>query len=254
MPGLLSRFSSWTWCLRTSIFNEYLYASSTLQSVEESLRQAGRVDDLSRLNLKAGDVVVDIGCNDGILLNGYALPGLVRVGVEPSQLSETARKSGLHVIRSFFNKASASEIVRQYGTAKVVTATNVFAHVDEIGKFVENLPALIGTDGVFVVESPYLIDMIDQILFDTIYHEHLCYLSLTPMVPFLGRYGLEVFDIERIPFGASGPASRVFIEISTLSRCRPPRWQTCSRWKRNGESKNLSISKQKMPKSGKHQI
>ncbi len=192
-----------------SIFNEYLYASSTSKALKNHYAQLAETLT-KRFALKAGDVVVDIGCNDGILLNGYSLPGLQRVGVEPSQLAEEARKCGLNVVRSFFNKEAVDEIVRTYGHAKIVTATNVFAHVDRIDQFVANLPALLGDDGVFVIESPYLIDMIDQTLFDTIYHEHLCYLSLTPMVPFFEKLGLEIFDIERINFGASGPAIRVF--------------------------------------------
>lgn len=192
-----------------SIFNEYLYASSSSKALKNHYAKLAQTLT-ERFALKKGDVVVDIGCNDGILLHGYTLDGLRRVGVEPSQLSETARASGLDVVRSFFNKEAAAEIVRKFGLAKVVTATNVFAHVDRIDQFVASLPGLLAEDGVFVIESPYLIDMIDQILFDTIYHEHLCYLSLTPMVPFFEKLGLEIFDIERVPFGASGPAIRVF--------------------------------------------
>lgn len=194
-----------------SIFNdEYLYASSTSKALKQ--HYAGLAALLtSKQNLKAGDLVVDIGCNDGILLNGYTLPGLIRAGVEPSQLSETARRSGIDVVRAFFGRSAAEQIVAKHGMAKVVTATNVFAHVDNISDFVSALPPLIGHDGIFVIEAPYLVDMIDQGFFDTIYHEHLCYLSLTPLIPFMKRHGLEVFDIERVPFGASGPAIRVFI-------------------------------------------
>lgn len=193
------------------IFDDYLYLSSSSKALKAhyaSLAQALT----RRFKLKPGDVVVDIGCNDGILLEGYATAGLVRLGVEPSKVAEVAVAAGFEVFKSFFGVKSAKEIVKKHKTAKVVTATNVFAHVDDIASFVEGLPILLGKDGIFVIEAPYLIDLIDKTLFDTIYHEHLCYLSLTPMVKFLGRFGLEVFDIERVPFGASGPAIRVFVK------------------------------------------
>jgi len=194
-----------------TIFDDYVYLSSSSKAlVQHYGRLAGAVT--ARFNLKAGDVVVDIGCNDGILLKGYTLPNLVRIGVEPSKVAETASAAGMTVFRGFFTVELAREIAARHGRAKVVTATNVFAHVDEIGSFADALLLLLAPDGVFIIEAPYLIDMFEQVLFDTIYHEHLCYLSLTPMVPFLAKHGLEVVDVERVPFGASGPAIRVFVQ------------------------------------------
>ena len=194
-----------------AIFDEYLYLSSASKAL---VQHYGRLAQTlsARFGLTGGDVVVDIGCNDGALLQGYTVPQLVRVGVEPSQVAALAEQAGLHVVKKFFGPATAREITAAHGTARVVTATNVFAHVDSIGEFVDGLLILLAGNGVFVIESPYLIDLVEQALFDTIYHEHLCYLSLTPMVPFLARHGLEIFDVERVPFGASGPAIRVFVQ------------------------------------------
>ena len=194
------------------IFSDYKYLSSSSQALKR--HYAGLACLLEqRVSLKSGDVVVDIGCNDGILLHGYSLPGLVRVGVEPSQVAQLAVASGLEVLQEFFGPEVSRRIVERHGTAKAVTLTNVFAHVDNITQFVRGLPPLLGKEGVFVIEAPYLMDMVDQNLFDTIYHEHLCYLSLTPMVSFFSRCELEVFDVERVPFGASGPALRVFGQV-----------------------------------------
>lgn len=194
-----------------AIFDDYVYLSSTSKAL---VQHYGRLADTitSRFGLKAGDLVVDIGCNDGVLLKGYRLPGLVRLGVEPSKVAEVAMAAGFTVLRGFFSPALTRQIVERHGCARAVTATNVFAHVDAIGDFVDGLPMLLGEHGVFVIEAPYLLDMFEQTLFDTVYHEHLCYLSLTPMVPFLARHGLDVFDVERVPFGASGPAIRVFVQ------------------------------------------
>jgi hypothetical protein len=201
------------------IFDDYLYLSSSSRALVR--HYAALAGDLAvRYDLKPGDLVVDIGCNDGILLHGYPVQGLVRVGVEPSKVADVAKGSGLEVIRGFFSSDVARQILVAHGPAKVVTATNVFAHVDEIGDFADGLPALLGSSGVFVIEAPYLLDMFEQALFDTVYHEHLCYLALTPVVPFLARHGLEVFDVQRVPFGASGPALRIFVQPAGAGRRR----------------------------------
>lgn len=193
------------------IFDDYVYLSSSSKALKNHYE--GLAEYITkRFGLKADDIVVDIGCNDGILLHGYHLPGLNRIGVEPSKVAEIVRESGLNVVNEFFSPKTAKYIVDVHGTAKVITTTNVFAHVDDIGNFVEGVELLLDDSGVFIIEAPYLIDTIDQILFDTIYHEHLCYLSLTPIIPFLARYNLEVFDVERVNFGASGPAIRVFVQ------------------------------------------
>jgi hypothetical protein len=194
-----------------TIFDDYVYLSSSSKALKN--HYAGLAEYITeRFGLNTDDIVVDIGCNDGILLHGYQLPGLNRIGVEPSKVAEIVRESGLKVVNEFFSPETARHIVDVHGAAKVITATNVFAHVDNIGNFVEGVQLLLDNSGVFIIEAPYLIDMIDQILFDTIYHEHLCYLSLTPIIPFLARYNLEVFDVERVNFGASGPAIRVFVQ------------------------------------------
>ncbi len=191
------------------IFDNYRYLSSSSTALRRHYGALARTL-ASRFELQAGELVVDIGCNDGILLRAFD-NSLGRVGVEPSNVAEIARAEGLDVIRAFFGEDVAREIVDRLGCARLVTATNVFAHVDSIGAFVAALPHLLGARGVFVAEISYLPDLIDGVLFDTIYHEHLLYLALTPMVPFLRRFGLSVFDVERVPFGASGPAFRVYI-------------------------------------------
>lgn len=193
------------------IFDDYVYLSSSSKALKKHYAKLARLLT-KRFHLKKDDVVVDIGSNDGILLHGYEVDGLVKVGVEPSKVADIAIRSGLPVVKAFFDESSARLIVKKYGTAKVATATNVFAHVDDIVQFVKGLHPLLGKDGVFIIEVPYLVDLIEQTLFDTIYHEHLCYLALTPMQAFLNSHALEIFDVERIPFGASGPAIRVYVQ------------------------------------------
>jgi hypothetical protein len=193
------------------IFGDYLYLASSSKALKAHYAQLV-TDVAARIGLRAGDVVVDIGCNDGILLSGYPVEGLVRIGVEPSKVADYAEAAGFKVIRAFFGPDAARTIVEEFGQARVVTATNVFAHVDDIGRFLDGVPLLLRDDGIYIVEISYLVDLIDQTLFDTIYHEHLCYLSLTAMVPFFERHGMQIFAAEREPIGASGPAIRVLAQ------------------------------------------
>ncbi len=193
------------------IFGDYLYLASASKALKNHYATLA-THVAKRQGLRAGDVVVDIGCNDGVLLSGYPDMGLTRVGVEPSTVADYAEAAGFKVVRGFFSPDAARQIVEKHGRAKVVTATNVFPHVDDISRFTDGLPLLLHDDGIFIIEASYLVDLIDQTLFDTIYHEHLCYLSLTPMVPFFKRHGLEIFAAEKVPFGASGPAIRVWAQ------------------------------------------
>jgi C-methyltransferase C-terminal domain/Putative zinc binding domain/Methyltransferase domain len=193
------------------LFGDYAYLASKSKALREHYgRLAQRIT--ARVGLRAGDVVVDIGCNDGVLLAGYSEPGVTVVGVEPSSVADVARAAGFRIEHRFFGLDCADDMVGRYGRARVITATNVFPHVDDIAAFTRGVQRLIADDGIFVIEASYLIDLIDQTLFDTIYHEHLCYLALTPVRPFLAAQGLEVFDVERVDFGASGPAIRIWAQ------------------------------------------
>ena len=190
---------------------EFLYQSSTSGALRN--HYALLTEMLTqRFEVLSGDTVVDIGCNDGIILNTYQTEGLNTVGIEPSDLADIARGHGHHIYRDFFNQDCAKKIISTFGPVKVATATNVFPHVDQIRDFVDGIRELIGSQGIFVIEASYMTDFIDQTLFDTIYHEHLCYLGLTPLKHFLEPLGLEVFDIERASVGASGPAIRILIQ------------------------------------------
>lgn len=193
------------------IFDDYAYLSSTSKALKEHYSKLAQMLT-KKYELHKGDAVVDIGSNDGVLLYGYTKPGIIRIGVEPSNVAEIAKAAGFDIFKDFFNLETSKKIVKKYGTVKIITATNVFAHVDDIAGFVKGLEYLLNPDGVFVIEAPYVIDLIDNTLFDTIYHEHLCYLSITPMKKFFEKFSLEIFKVDRIPFGASGPAIRVFVQ------------------------------------------
>lgn len=192
------------------IFDDYAYLSSTSRALCSHYQ--GMIDDiLALLNPPANSLVIDVGCNDGITLNCYPDQTFRPLGVEPSSAGRYARERGFEVIERFFNEQCGRDIAASHGPAKIVTATNVFAHVDDIAGFAAGVREVLADDGVFVIEFPYLVDMIEALYFDTIYHEHLSYLSLAPLDVLFTSIGLRAFRVDRTEVGASGPALRLFV-------------------------------------------
>jgi len=192
------------------IFDDYAYLSSTSRALCQHYQ--GMIDSvLAELQPAAGSLVVDIGCNDGITLNCYPRDTYRVLGIEPSSAGQYATERGFEVIERFFSEDCGRDVAATHGKAKIVTATNVFAHVDDIAGFAAGVRELLDDDGVFIIEFPYLIDMIEALYFDTIYHEHLSYLSIAPLDVLFSKIGLRAFHVERTEVGASGPALRLFV-------------------------------------------
>jgi hypothetical protein len=176
---------------------EYPYRSGITKELEVYQR-AFAEDVVSRLGVPEGALCVDIGSNDGTLLTGFKRLHMRAVGVEPTNIARIAREeNGIETIQSFFTETLAGEMVKDYGKAKVVTATNVFAHMAPLGEVMRGLSTLLDTDGVFITESHYLLDVIEKLQFDTIYHEHIRTYSLKSLVVLFSQYGMDVFDVQR---------------------------------------------------------
>ncbi|MEC9347463.1 MAG: class I SAM-dependent methyltransferase [Pseudomonadota bacterium] len=153
---------------------------------------------IARVGLPEGSLCIDIGSNDGTLLTGFKRRGMQALGVEPTNIARIARaENGVETIQSFFTEALASEIVRDYGPAKVMTATNVFAHMAPLGEVMRGIVRLLDTDGVFITESHYLLDVLHGAQYDTVYHEHIRTYSLKSLVCLFEQYGLDVFEVQR---------------------------------------------------------
>lgn len=180
------------------LFRDYVYVSSTSPAfVAHFERFAAAVCD--RLQLEHNSLVVDIGSNDGILLRPYLGRAMRVLGVDPARrIALQASRSGVETIPEFWSTAIAEQIVHTHGTAAVVTATSVFPHVDDLDGFVDAVRRLLADDGVFIIEAYALGDLLEQNLFDTIYHEHLSYFSLRTIVSTLARLGLQVFDAQHV--------------------------------------------------------
>jgi SAM-dependent methyltransferase len=154
------------------------------------------------------DLIIDIGSNDGTLLQGFKEKGMRVLGIEPTDAAKVANKNKIPTLQEFFNKNSVEKITKKYGEAKFVTATNVFAHINDTGELIKNVRNLLSKDGVFISESQYLLDIVEKFEFDTIYHEHLRFYSLKPLIKLHELGGMSVIDAERI--SAAGGSIRVY--------------------------------------------
>lgn len=181
------------------IFSEdYAYFSSFST---EWLKHAKQLcaDLVDTQKLKSSSFVVEIGSNDGYLLRNFVEAGIGCLGIEPTASTASAAKLlGVPTLEKFFDEHLASEISQQHGQADVIIAINVFAHVPTPKEFLSGVRALLAPSGVFVVEFPHLLSMVDSCEFDTIYHEHFSYFSFTTVVEMFKECGLLVTRVDEL--------------------------------------------------------
>jgi len=182
-----------------NLFEHYLYISSMSETLKKHLDDlAGTVS--RRYRLTGRDLVVDIGSNDGTLLSGFVRRGAQVLGVDPaSNLAGLARDKGVETVTAYFGAETARRIRGECGAARVITATNSFPHIPDLTDYLKGVDRLLEPDGVLVIEAHYLMDMLDQRAFDTIYHEHVSYWALGPAQRLFQDHGFEVIDVDRLP-------------------------------------------------------
>jgi len=182
------------------LFREYGYFSSFSDTFVAHARSfARRMNE--ELHLGPDSLVVEAASNDGYLLQFFAEGGIPVLGIEPAQnVAAAASARGIETIAEFLEPELARSVVeRRDRHADLVVANNVLAHVADLTGFVDALRTLAGDDGLVSVEAPYVCDLVDRLEFDTIYHEHLCYFSLTSLLRLFADHGLTVVDVERLP-------------------------------------------------------
>ena len=182
----------------SAMFEDYLYvsgASDTLRAHFEDLAEVLTTD----FGLTAKDLVVDIGCNDASLLQCFRRRGIRTLGVDPARnLADYAADSGVERYTGFFGAATAREVRERWGPAQLITATNTFPHLPDLDDFLQGIDTLLAPGGRFVIEAHYLVDLLDQLAFDTVYHEHVSYWALRPLMTLCARHGMEVVRVERL--------------------------------------------------------
>src|SRR3954451_19559060 len=183
-----------------AMFDDYLYISSASETLKNHLDSLSRTL-IERLSLGTSDLVVDIGCNDGTLLDAFRRNGSVRVlGVDPAKnLAAAVAHLGIERVEKLFTADTAAAGRKQWGGASLITATNTFPHIQDLADFTAGLKNLLAPGGVFVGEAHYLVDILDQVAFDTVYHEHVSYWALGPIQRLMRENGMEVVDVERLP-------------------------------------------------------
>lgn len=183
----------------SAMFTDYLYVSSASDTLKAHLFELSDVI-VKHCALGPSHLVVDIGCNDGTLLRGFQRYGAKTLGVDPAEnLAAFTNGSGIERFVGFFNSRTARQIVQRWGKASVITATNTFPHIPALRDFMEGIQTVLAPGGVFVIEAHYLLDLLAQGAFDTIYHEHVSYWALGPMIALFERCGFEVVDVQRLP-------------------------------------------------------
>ncbi len=192
------------------LFSEYFYAPHSVLSPHF----AEYAKDIAQeFKLGPKSLVVEFGSNVGMMLRPFKDMGIRALGVEPAKnIAQIANESGLETVNDFFNEKVAGEIAARLGKADMVVANNVFAHINDLDEIMKGINALLKDGGVYVFENHYLVDTVEKLQYDDVYHEHLCYYSLHPLIPFLEKYGLTVFAAKRIR--THGGSIRVFCSNS----------------------------------------
>jgi SAM-dependent methyltransferase len=201
------------------LFRDYPYFSSFSETM---LRESRLIADrmITSRELDGNSLVLEIASNDGYLLQFYKQAGILVLGIEPAtNIAKVAReKRGIRTICQFFSSELARQLSAQSQQADVVHAHNVVAHIADLDDFFDGLEKILAAEGVAVIEVPYVREMIERLEFDTIYHEHVSYFSLTSLDRIMKSHGLEITDVQQLRI--HGGSLRVFAE-HRLSHTQP---------------------------------
>lgn len=175
---------------------DYLYESSITKTADAHWTEFAETV-CTKVGLDEGSLVVDIGSNDGTLLTKFQAKGMQVLGVDPTpEATKIAIDRGVPTIQEFFDTKASLLVKAKHGEADLIVGANVFAHIHDLDTFIEDVKWVLKLDGVFVFESPYFGEFLKGLEYDTVYHQHLSYLSLKPVKAFVEKHGMEVFDVE----------------------------------------------------------
>ena len=217
---------------KTILFpKSYPYTSSTTKILRENFSNLYQEVD-KMFKLTKDDLVIDIGSNDGNLLEKFKNCRIL--GVTPERVGLKAIKKGIPTIIDYYTSKVSKKIIKKYGKAKVMTATNVFAHIDNIDDLIKNILRVLRNDGIFISESHYFLSLIRTLQYDTIYHEHLRYYTVTSLKKIFSKYGLKIIKVKKIK--THGGSIRVYATRKNLKYNVHPSVKKAI----NDEEKNLS--------------
>jgi SAM-dependent methyltransferase len=191
------------------MFKNYVYIPSTSTTMLEHFQSLSDESD-KKAHLRKNNLVVDIGSNDGTLLSYFQKKGVHILGIDPAEnLAKEANGQGIPTLVRYFTSKLAGEVLADHGPAKIITATNVIAHIDNLHDAIDGVHTLLHPEGLFVMEAPYVVDLIDNNEFDTIYHEHLSYFAVSPLQKLFAMHNLHIVDI--VKQSVHGGTIRVYV-------------------------------------------
>lgn len=198
------------------IYREYMYETCISLGLKAHFQDYVN-EVMRRISPKKESLVIDIGCNDGTLLKFFKDYNMRVLGVEPAyKIAQRVAESGIETIPNFFTADLARKIKKERGNATMITANNIFANVDDLDDFITGVKELMTLDSVFIFETGYMVDLVQNTVIDNIYHEHLCYFSIKPLVKFFKKHGLEMIDVDRVP--TKGGSIRCAVQLSGGAR------------------------------------
>lgn len=202
------------------LFRDYIFQTSSSAGLIKHFEKYAK-DVVTKFDVPVDSLVLEIGSNDGTLLKFFKELGMQVLGVDPAlEIANQANRQGIPTLPDFFTSTLSKEIKQKYKSAKLIVANNVYAHSDHLADMTDAIEFLLDDDGVFVFEVSYLLDIIDNFVFDTVYHEHLSYHSITPFKRFFESHGLHLFDIEKI--SNKGGSMRGFVQKANGPRKESP--------------------------------
>lgn len=191
------------------LFKDYIYVSGTSEALRKHFEGLA-TEVVNNFKLNSESLVIDIGSNDGTLLKEFKKHHFKVLGIEPAvNISKMAQKNGIKTINNFFSEDIAKKIIRDNGKVDAITATNVVAHTNDLDDLLKGVSYLLKDDGVFVIEVPYLVDLLESGEFDTIYHEHLSYFAVRPLKKFFEEHDFKIINVERVKI--HGGTIRIFV-------------------------------------------
>ena len=192
------------------IYKQYTYTTSVSLGLPEHFRRYAD-DVMSRVNPPPGALVVEMGSNEGAMLQAFRERGLRVLGVDPAtEIAKRATSAGIETLPTYFTGELGETIGDEYGKAAIVIANNVLANIDDLDDIARGVSSLLALDGIFVLETSYCLDVVEKSLIDTIFHEHISYFAVRPLARFFERHGLQVFDACCVP--TKGGSLRLFVQ------------------------------------------
>ncbi len=206
--------------LPRDFFRDYMYVPSASATMHAHFKAAAtRLKE--RYISSPEHRIVDIGCNDGLLLKSAMDIGVSTLGIEPAaNIAAIARAKGLEIVNEFFNVETAQVVLREYGTAQVIVTTNTFNHIDDLHGFFRGIDVLLAPSGTMVIEVPQALTFVAQNEFDTVYHEHLSVFSVASLAALATFFKMHIVDVDLLPI--HGGSMRVYLQrLATKTKPQP---------------------------------